>query len=191
MRGRYWVLIGGIAVLALVAAGGYWFARIHARTDAQTVQGKVSAASPGATAVRCVSAKSNGSRWVCGVVYHAATECVVGKASMTGSITTVPGKGNCADQPALKAMVPEASAAGVAADVTLKTGGAVGLRCVRLKSAKHAQKWICGRSRASTDCRVVRVVPWTAFDPQASTRCSKPPFTPRERHNRHPKSRVT
>ncbi len=184
-----WVVPILVSVAIVVAAGGYWFARIHARADAATVQRHIAAANPGSTDVRCVSLQTDASTWVCGVVYHAESGCVGASVSVLGSVSVKSGRQRCDNITALKPMLPTVNAHGVATDVALQLHSpAEPFRCVELPSATpgHSGHWICGRKLGTTlDCRVVRVVPWALFNPQTSTRCTKPPFAPRPVH--HPK----
>jgi hypothetical protein len=147
-----------VTLAVLVAGAGYWAVKVRQRADAATVAAQVGREHPGAR-LACSELQANGSVWGCTVAYQAEYLCVLANVSVTGGISTAPGRHRCDGVPELKAIVPaRPTAAAVEADVTRFAPGPK-FACVR--PGAGTSRWVCGRRAGSVvDCRLVALLPW-------------------------------
>lgn len=150
--------------------------RMHVRAQAATVQRDVAAKHVGATRVECVALQPDGATWACGVVFRAESLCVLANVSVFGSVTSTIGHNRCDGVRELAALIPTPTAQAVAVDVQRSGANAGAFRCAKLPAGTSGAgvRWAC-QGAGPSDCRLVRVVAWTPFNPAASTRCSSVP----------------
>jgi hypothetical protein len=165
-----------LAVAIAVAGAAYWFIRLHTRADAATVQRRVAQQYPGSQ-VGCLALQGNGSAWTCAVTYRAESACVAVSVSALGAVKSKTAPRHRCDTPQLNQRIPTATTTGVAADVTRIVGGTGRFSCAtgisKGATVGSVSHWACLRG---TDCRLLRVAPWTAFKlNNGAQRCRKVP----------------
>jgi hypothetical protein len=162
-----------ILVVAGVAGTTYWGLRVHQRIAASALERDI-AGRQHASAVRCVEQQSNGAVWACGLVYRAASVCLIADVNPVGDWNTNDGAGLCDHRSKLAAILPDRiTAAAVAADMESQRAF-TGARCARVPATRV--RWAClGPSAAGGDCVLVRVVPWRPLAPSPSDVCEHVP----------------
>ena len=172
VRSHVWL---GVIVLALVGVAGtaYWALRVHQRISQAAIERDVGGREH-ASAVRCVEQQPNGAVWACGLVYRAASVCLIANVNPVGDWSTNDGVGLCDHRAQLAAILPERiTSAAVAADLESQRGIPVA-RCARVPTTKV--RWAClGPSGATSDCLLVRVAPWRSLASDESTVCEHIP----------------
>jgi hypothetical protein len=159
-------------ILAVVAVAGtaYWGLRVHQRIAASTLERDI-AGLQHASAVRCVEQQSNGAVWACGVVYKAASVCLIADVNPVGDWNTKDGPGLCDHRSRLSAILPDpVTSSAVAADMASQQSFP-GSRCARVPSTKV--RWACLQPGGS--CMLVRVAPWRSLAPEPSDVCDHMP----------------
>lgn len=161
---RSHLLVGSVvAVLVAVALAAFWLVELHPRISQASLERDV-AARTGAPTVHCVSAKTNGAVWTCGIVYGAESVCDLANVSVFGSWKTVAADSRrCTGEPALIGMAPKVTAAGVKVALQHDYGVAV-QACAR--ALGYHNRWDClGRTGSGQfTCTLVRAVAWTPFN---------------------------
>jgi hypothetical protein len=170
VRSHVWLVT---IVLVVVAAAGtaYYVMRVHQRITAATLQRDI-AGREHASAVRCVEQQSNGSVWACGLVYQAASACLIANVNPVGDWNTNEGPGLCDHRPELAAILPDRiTASAVVAD--LAGQGTSVTRCAKVP--EHKVRWACVGSPTGGGCLQVRVAPWSSLGTEPSDVCAHVP----------------
>ena len=171
VRSHVW-LVTIVLVLGGVAGTAYWALRVHQRIDAATLERGIRGREH-ASAVRCVENQSNGSVWACGLVYRAASVCLIANVNAVGDWNTNDGPGLCENRPELAAILPDRiTAAAVAADMSSQQV-MPGARCAKLP--QHSVRWACEGPAGAGGCLLVRVAPWNSLATEQSTVCEHVP----------------
>jgi hypothetical protein len=165
------LLVAIVLVVIGVAGTAYWVLRVHQRMSAATLEHAI-AGREGASAVRCVEQQSNGAVWACGVVYNAASVCLIADVNPVGDWNTNDGGPLCDDRAQLNAILPDpVTPAAVAADMASRQSFP-GARCVKVPTKKV--RWACLQPGGA--CMLVRVAPWRSLgSPEQSDRCGTLP----------------
>jgi hypothetical protein len=172
VRSHVWLVVIVLVVLG-VAGTAYWGLRVHQRIEAGTLERAI-AGREGASAVRCVEQQPNGAVWACGLVYKAASVCLIANVNPVGDWTTNDGADRCSDRPELTAILPDhITAAAVLADMeSLRAFPGGG--CAKVPTRKV--RWAClSRPAAGGDCQLVRVAAWTSLATEQSDVCDHMP----------------
>ena len=169
VRSHVW-LMAIILVVAGVAGTTYWGLRVHQRIAASALERDI-AGRQHASAVRCVEQQSNGAVWACGLVYRAASVCLIADVNPVGDWITKDGPGLCDHRSQLNAILPDPiTPAALAADMASQQGFA-GARCARVPATKV--RWACLQPGGS--CMLVRVAPWRSLAAEQSDVCDHMP----------------
>lgn len=164
-----------IAVLVGGAGTAYWGLRVHQRISAASIERDVGGREH-PSAIRCIEQQSNGSVWACGLVYQAASVCLIADVNPVGDWNTKEGAGLCDNRPQLTAILPSrVTAAAVAADMQSRLVMA-DARCARVPG--RDVQWAClgpASAGGSGDCLLVRVAPWTGLAQKSSDVCDHVP----------------
>jgi hypothetical protein len=169
VRSHVWL---GVIVLVLVGGVGvaYWGLRVHQRISAAAIERDVGGRER-PSAIRCIEQQSNGSVWACGLVYRAASVCLIADVNPVGDWNTKDGAGLCNDRPELAAILPtRVTASAVAADMQSQLVMA-NARCAKAPGRKV--QWAC--LAPGGDCLLVRVAPWTGLGSGPSDVCDHVP----------------
>ena len=174
-REPFWADLGyplGISLAIILIAGMIWYAEFRPRAEANDVQQHVALSHPGST-IGCASQAANGSKWACAVVYEAESACISVAVSPLGRVSGGRETNDRCTAPALTAMLPETiDRTAVAADVTRIVGGSGAFVCAKVRG--NSSRWACARSAGTgSDCRSVRIVPWTPLKPKADPKLCK------------------
>jgi hypothetical protein len=178
VRSHIWLVVI-VLVLAGAAGTAYWALRVHQRIDAATLERGIGGRE-NASAVRCVEQQSNGAVWACGLVYRAASVCLIANVNPVGDWTTNEGPGLCTNRPELTAILPDRiTAAAVSADMASQQI-MPGARCARVPDT--TVRWACEGPSGSGSCLVVRVAPWNALgNPEQRPACEHIPALKKRR----------
>jgi hypothetical protein len=164
------LLFAIVLAVAALAGTAYWGLRVHQRIPAGTLERAI-AGRENASAVRCVEQQSNGAVWACGLVYQAASVCLIADVNPVGDWNTKDGPGLCDGRPQLAAILPDPiTAAGLAADMASQQAFP-GARCAKVPTKKV--RWACLQPGGS--CKLVRVAPWRSLAAEASDVCEHMP----------------
>lgn len=176
---RSHLLLFAIILLVVGVAGtAYWGLRVHQRIAAPTLEHAI-AGREAASAVRCVEQQSNGAVWACGLVYNAASVCLIADVNPVGDWTTKDGPGLCDHKSQLNAILPDPiTATGLAADMASQQAFP-GSRCAKIPTAKV--RWACLQPGGS--CMLVRVAPWRSLAATPSDVCAHMPVF-KKRHGK-------
>jgi hypothetical protein len=174
VRSHLW-LVAIVIVLAGGAATGYWGLRVHQRISEAAIEHDVGVREHPA-AVRCIEQQSNGAVWACGLVYRAASKCLIANVNPVGDWNTNDGLTLCDNRPQLTAILPNRiTASAVAADMQGQLVMA-NARCARAPTP--SVRWAClgpSSTGGAGDCLLVRVAPWRGLGFEASDICPHVP----------------
>jgi hypothetical protein len=174
VRSHLWL---GVIILSLVGAAGtgYWALRVHQRISETAIERDV-AGRESAQTVRCVEQQPNGAVWACGLVYRAASRCLIANVNPVGDWNTNEGVGLCDNQPRLAAILPDRiTASAVEADLESQAVMA-NARCV--KAPRTKVRWAClGPPSGGNpgECMLVRVAPWIGIGSEPNDVCDHVP----------------
>jgi hypothetical protein len=182
VRSPFWAAVRShlwLGTIIVVLAGGagtaYWGLRVHQRISEASIERDVGGREH-SSAIRCVEQQSNGSVWACGLVYQAASVCLIADVNPVGDWTTKDGTGLCDNRPELMAILPSrVTASAVAADMQSRLVMA-DARCARAPGT--SVRWAClgpGSDGGGGDCLLVRVAPWTGLASDQSDVCAHVP----------------
>ena len=164
------LLFAIVLVVIGVAGTAYWGLRVHQRISASTLADAI-AGREHASAVRCVEQQSNGAVWACGLVYNAASVCLIADVNPVGAWNTNDGADLCDHRSELTAILPDPiTPTAVAADMANQRAFP-GARCVKVPTTKV--RWACLQPGGA--CMLVRVVPWRPLAPSPSDACDHIP----------------
>ena len=172
VRSHVWLVVI-VLVLIGIAGAAYWGLRVHQRIEGGTLERAI-AGREGASTVRCVEQQPNGAVWACGLVYRAASVCLIANVNPVGDWTTKAGVDLCDHRAELNAILPARVTAGaVSADLASQLG-IPDTKCVKVPGTKV--RWAClGRSSAGGNCWRVRVAPWRSLTAPQMDVCSHLP----------------
>jgi hypothetical protein len=159
-------------ILAVVGVAGttYWGLRVHQRIAQGTLERAI-AGRENASAVRCVEQQSNGAVWACGLVYRAASVCLIADVNPVGDWNTKDGPGLCDHRAQLAAILPDPiTPTGLEADMGSQQAFP-GSRCVKLPTTRV--RWAC--LQPGGGCMLVRVAPWRSLAATPSDVCEHVP----------------
>jgi hypothetical protein len=181
VRSHVWLFV--IILLVVGVAGSlYWGLRVHQRISKATLERGI-ASREHASTVRCVEQQRNGAVWACGLVYRAASVCLIADVNPVGDWNTNDGPGLCDHRPELAAILPaDITAAAVSADMESQLGIA-SATCAKVP--EHKVRWAClgpSSGGGGGDCLLVRVAPWSSLGTEPSDVCDHVP-TLRDRQN--------
>jgi hypothetical protein len=169
VRSHVW-LAAIVLVVVGVAGTTFWGLRVHQRIGAAALERDI-AGLQHASAVRCVEQQSNGSVWACGLVYGAASVCLIADVNPVGDWNTKDGPGLCDHRAQLNSILPDPiTPAAVAADMASQQGFA-GARCAKVPTTKV--RWACLQPGGA--CMLVRVAPWRSLAAEQSDVCEHIP----------------
>jgi hypothetical protein len=164
------LLVAIVLVVISVAGTAYWALRVHQRISAATLEHAIGGREHAST-VRCVEQQSNGAVWACGLVYNAASVCLIADVNVVGDWNTKPGVALCDHRSQLNAILPDpVTSAAVAADMANQQAFP-GARCVRVPNT--TVRWAC--LQPGGDCLRVRVAAWRSLGPEPSDVCDHLP----------------
>lgn len=164
---RSHMLLAAIVLVVIgVAGSAYWGLRVHQRISATTLEHAIGDREH-ASAVRCVEQQSNGAVWACGLVYNAASACLIADVNPVGDWNTKDGVPLCDHRSQLNAILPHpVTSSGVSADMGSQQAFP-GARCVRVPTTKV--RWACLQPTGA--CMLVRVAPWRLLGANQSDVC--------------------
>ncbi|HET7171363.1 MAG TPA: hypothetical protein VFI18_06990 [Gaiellales bacterium] len=171
VRSHVW-LVTIVLVLGGVAGTAYWALRVHQRIDAATLERGIGGREH-ASAVRCVEQQSNGSVWACGLVYRAASVCLIANVNAVGDWNTNDGPGLCDNRPELSAILPDRITAAAVSDDMSSQQVMPDAHCAKLP--QHSVRWACEGPPGTGGCMLVRIASWNSLATEQSTVCDHLP----------------